>query len=715
MQTSLFSPLWYKYAQLKPKLKPQVRVQSQHYREQAWFLLINEANDTQFRINGTAYALIGRCDGKFTLQQVWQSLLDELGNAAPTQGEVIQLLNDLDQKEFVIYDVVPDMPNLFKRAKKKAVDRRNAFINPFAFRIPLWNPTDFLNRIAAVPAWLINGVSLSIWFVLILVGLSLMVANWSELIAYAKTHMATARFILIAWLSFPIVKAIHELSHALAVRKWGGEVKEVGITLFMLTPAPYVDASAANAFKSNTRRAIVSLVGIMTELALAALALMVFVNTQAGWVHDTAFVVAFICSVSTLLFNGNPLLRFDAYYALTDIFSLPNLALRSRTYWTHLISLKVLDEKYVKPIHMAQGEEKWLLAYAPLSLLYSLFIFTSIVLWLGQKSVLLGLTVMTYVLLSMVIKPLIGMIKKIVLQAPAGLPQLKAKLVLSVVGGVLGAMFFLWPLPNVTNAQGVIWVPDHARLRAPTDGVIRQLLVKNNEQVTAGQTLLLLENPDLIAQAVSLQQQLAKLEIDQYQAMLTNPEQSVVIQERINKTLAEQARVKEKIDGLTIRSASNGYLMMHKQSDLLGVYVKKGDLLGYVMNKDTVNLRVALNAQDISLVQHDLLDVEVKTADHLSETMTANVQQITPSSSTQLPSMALGERGGGNLMTDPSDETGLTALQPVVMIDLNLPNRVFERAGGRAYVRFNHQPSPLAFQIYRYLKQIFISQFNPQN
>jgi putative peptide zinc metalloprotease protein len=65
MQASLFSPLWYKYAPLKPNLKPQISVQSQHYRDQAWFLLINEANDTQFRINGTAYALIGRCDGHF--------------------------------------------------------------------------------------------------------------------------------------------------------------------------------------------------------------------------------------------------------------------------------------------------------------------------------------------------------------------------------------------------------------------------------------------------------------------------------------------------------------------------------------------------------------------------------------------------------------------------------------------------------------------------
>lgn len=715
MQGSLFSPLWYKYAPLKPKLKSQIKVQAQHYREQQWYLLLNEANDTQYRINGMAYALIGRCDGHFTVQQVWQAALDTMGDDAPTQTELIQLLNELDQKEFLIYDVAPDMPNLFKRAKKKAVDKRKTFINPFAFRIPLWNPTAFLDRIPTLPHVFINGYSLLLWLVLLLVGMSLLVAHWSMLAAFSKTHMSTARFILIAWLTFPVIKSIHELSHALAVRRWGGDVKEVGITLFMLTPAPYVDASAANGFKSRQQRALVSAIGLMTELALAAIALIVFVNAQAGYTQDIAFVVAFVCSVSTLIFNGNPLLRFDAYYALTDIFSLPNLALRSRAYWTHRLTRLVVDARHVKSMSMAVGERKWLMAYAPLSLAYSLFIFMAIVVWLGEKSALLGLSVLTYVVLSMLIKPLAGMFSRVVSQAPAGLPQLKAKAwMLGLVAIVCGSVFLL-PLPHTTRAEGVVWVPDHARLRAESEGVIQHVLVKHREQVSVGQIVAILENPDLAAQAVALNSRLAKLEVDQYQAMLENPEQSVIIAEHIKKIHAELARVQQKIDGLYIRSAANGYLVMPNQQDVMATYMKQGDLLGYVMDKDAVNVRVALNAQDVTMVQHQLQSVDVKTVDHLNETISAKVLMLTPSSTNQLPSMALGERGGGRLLTDATDATGLTVLEPIVLVDLQLPNMAFERAGGRAYVRFNHAPAPLATQAYRYLKQVFLSQFSAQN
>jgi putative peptide zinc metalloprotease protein len=653
--------------------------------------------------------------GTFTLQQVWQSLLDTMGDDAPTQGEVMQLLNELDHKEFLLYDVVPDLPNLFRRAKKKAVDKRNTFINPFAFRIPLWNPSELLARCSTLPDLLLNRYTFMAWCVLILVGLSIMLVHWGALVAFAKSHMATARFVLIAWLSFPVVKAIHELSHALAIKKWGGDVKEVGITLFMLTPAPYVDASAANAFKSKTKRAFVSLIGIITELALAALALIVFVNAQAGFTQDIAFAIAFICSVSTLLFNGNPLLRFDAYYALTDIFSLPNLAMRSRAYWTQMVSEKLLDPKWVKPMHVATGEAKWLIGYAPLSLLYSLFIFSAIVLWLGEKSVFLGLAALTYVLVAMLIKPLIRLIKKVSSQAPAGVAQLKVKALMASLVLVLLATFFLWPLPYSTTAQGVVWVPDHARLRAQTDGVLRNINVKNRQQVALGQTILVLDNPELMVEEATLTQQLAKLEVDHYQAMLTNPQQSVMIADLIKKTQTEQARVREKIAGLTVRAGANGYLWMPNQQDQLGRYVKKGDLIGYVMDKDSVNVRVALNAQDVSMVQQDVMAVEVKTADHLDETIPAVIQQITPSTTLQLPSMALGERGGGDFITDPMDDSGLTLLQPVVLLDVNLPNTVFERAGGRAYVRFDHTPTPLAMQVYRYLKQVFISQFNAQS
>ena len=118
------------------------------------------------------------------------------------------------------------------------------------------------------------------------------------------------------------------------VRRFGGAVHEMGISLVFLTPAPYVDATAANGFASARQRAVVSAAGIMVELALAALAMGAWLLLGPGLLHDAALAVLLICSVSTLLFNANPLLRLDGYHLLCDALQLPNLALRSQAWWS---------------------------------------------------------------------------------------------------------------------------------------------------------------------------------------------------------------------------------------------------------------------------------------------------------------------------------------------------------------------------------------------
>jgi len=139
----------------------------------------------------------------------------------------------------------------------------------------------------------------------------------------------------------------------------------MGVTLLFFTPAPYVDASAANAFRDRWHRAAVSAAGIMVELGLAAAALWVWLEVEPGPLSDFAFVVLFLCGASSLLFNGNPLLRFDGYHLLCDLLEMPNLAVRSQAYWTHLM-LRLLGGTDGAPApEMARGEHKWLLLYAP--------------------------------------------------------------------------------------------------------------------------------------------------------------------------------------------------------------------------------------------------------------------------------------------------------------------------------------------------------------
>ena len=713
MHESLFSPLWHRYSQQRPQLRSHVTVQPQQYRDQTWYLLINNTNGNHYRINDTAYQFIGRCNGHYSIQEVWDSLLEVLGDDAPTQDEVIHLLTELDQRDLLRYEVLPDIPGMFRRKQKKAKQQRLSFINPFAFRLPLWDPSKFLDRVGWLQKLIFNPITLVWWTIIVSMAILTATSHWNELSQHALNYMTTPHYLILAWLSFPFIKALHELGHGLAVRHWDGQVKETGITFFVLSPAPYVDASASSAFRSRFQRIIVSAMGMMVELLLAALALAIWFSTQPGLVHDLAFITMFICSVSSLLFNGNPLLRFDAYHILCDAFDLPNLAGRSRLYWTNLMKHLVLGKKNFIPLALAPGERKWLVAYAPLSITYAIALVSYIVLWLGTKSVVIGLLAALFALSSMIIKPLFTTIRSIVSATTIGSGRRRAKMVITSALLFVAILLCAIPVPFNTTAQGVIWVPELAYIRPITEGFIKEIRVSHDEQVEPNQILLVLEDPTLIAERDKLNNQLSGMHADQYSLIFQDPVRAASIGEQIEKVSAELLRTEERIKGLQVRSQIKGKLVMPHQYDLLGTFIQKGLVLGYVLNKDIIKVRAAIPEPAAALVRERLKSVQVRTADHVDQAIIASMVMDTPAVTRTLPSPAMGDRGGGRYVTDPADENGLTTTEPLVLIDLNLPSTALERVGARVNVRFDHGSEPIAMQVYRHLQQLFLRHFNP--
>jgi putative peptide zinc metalloprotease protein len=256
-----------------------------------------------------------------------------------------------------------DIAGLFRRSAERA-RRRRPLVNPLAFSMPLFDPSALLARVEPYALRLFHPAVALACALLVVAAAFGAALNWEALRAHAATHLATGYYLALVWASYPVVKLLHELAHALAVRRWGGEVHEFGVTFLFFTPAPYMDASAAGAFRSRWRRAAVSLAGIGVELAIGAAALLAWLALERGVLSDVAFVLLAVCLGSSVLFNANPLLRFDGYHALCDLVDSPNLALRSHAYWLHLGRRLVGGDAAAAPAHGA-GELKWLIAYAP--------------------------------------------------------------------------------------------------------------------------------------------------------------------------------------------------------------------------------------------------------------------------------------------------------------------------------------------------------------
>jgi putative peptide zinc metalloprotease protein len=160
--------------------------------------------------------------------------------------------------------------------------------------------------------------------------------NWSTLSENVVDRALAPQNLLLLWFVYPLVKAIHELGHAYATKIYGGEVHEIGVMFLVFVPVPYVDASASSSFPDKRQRMAVGAIGIGVEMLLAAVAVFVFAHATIGLVHAIAYNVILIGGVSTILFNGNPLLRFDGYYVLSDLLDVPNLGPRANAYVGYL-------------------------------------------------------------------------------------------------------------------------------------------------------------------------------------------------------------------------------------------------------------------------------------------------------------------------------------------------------------------------------------------
>ena len=712
MNGPLLSVDWYRVAALHPRLRASVRVQRQRWRDQLWYLLSDDATGRQHLINEAAYRFIGRCDGLHDVQAAWDAVLAEHGEAAPTQDEVIGLLGQLDEQELLQCERTPDTALLFKRSATRRTRRRRALINPFSFRLPLGDPSALLARLEPVGHALLRPALLWPWFAVLLLAVLAAGSEWDALRSHALLYGASPRHLALAWLCFPIIKALHELAHGLAVRRFGGEVHEYGVALLALIPAPYVDATASSGFVSRRQRAMVAAAGIVVELSLAVLALAVWLAVQPGWVQDLAAVVLVITCASTLLFNANPLLRFDGYHVFCDLLDLPNLAGRSNAWWTHLVRRHVLRVPS-QPPESAAGERKWLWLYAPLSFAYRVALSVGIALWLGAQWLAVGVLVALYLFIATLLLPLLQFARGALASAAPGRELRRVRLGLAGLALGLGLTVFVLPLPFTTHAPAVVWLPEQTQLRTEVAGFITDLPYADGDMIAPGELIAVLDNPELGAERDRVASKIERLRTDQAQTQMRDPLAAQNFNEDIERARAELALADERLDQLQVRAQVAGRLVMPRQVDLIGTYVKRGTPLGHLLGSVEPRVRAAVPEEDAYLVRNRTVATEVRLAAAPGDEHAGTVTHSAPAGTRVLPSAALGDQGGGPVPTDPADKDGLRSISPVFLIDLKVDGADLHRVGERAWVRFDHGASPLAAQLYRRSVQLLLKHFSP--
>ena len=714
MSETLFSPSWYRVANLKPRIRAHAVIHRHAYRGKVWFVLQDHAAGRSHRFSPAAHHFVGLMDGSRTVQQIWEASSARLGDAAPTQEEVIRLLGQLHSADALLCDVPPDGMEVFRRHQRHSrMEWRRRLWTPLALRFPIWDPDRFLDRTMAFVGPLFGWLGLLFWLAVVGSGLVLAVAHWTDLTENIVDRVLAPQNLLLLWIVYPVVKALHELGHAYATKRWGGEVHEIGIMLLVLTPVPYVDASASWGFRDKWKRMVVGAAGIGVELFLGSLALFVWLSVEPGAVSSVAYNVMLISGISTLLFNGNPLLRFDGYYVLADGLEIPNLGTRANKYFGYLYQRYLCAVQDAESPAESPGERAWMVIYGIAAFLYRMFIMFVIIVFIAGKFFVVGVLLALWALSTQVVVPVSKSLN--FLATNPGLRRQRGRVMLTsmLLTVALIGLVFAAPAPSWTRAQGVVWVPEEAQVRAGTEGFVQRVLAPVDSEVVRGQPLIQAEDPFLATRVALLKAQLKELSA-QYDALVQQDRvQAQMVREEMASVSANLERARERAAELTIRSPANGRFVAPNAVDLPGRFVSKGQLVAYVVAPRELTARVAVGQDDIALVRSRTRGVEVVLAAWGAGPVDAQIRREVPAGSRQLPSSVLGSAGGGAFAVDPRDNQGVTALARVFQLELALPADLRSSfLGARVYVRFDHGFEPVGFQIWRALRQLLLRQFD---
>ena len=401
--TSLYSPQWYRLSSLKPALVRQVRITAQRMRGAHWIMLSRPEQRGQLRLNQAAWAIVARCDGQRTLNEIWQWVASHQPDELPAQQALMPILARLVRQGYLHCESWPDLDQRQQQWDEDTAAARRQQHNLLAPRWRLADPSALIERLHALGGHLMGPWALASAALIVALALLCALQQFDTLAPAISEATARPSFWLLLWCAYPFVKIIHELAHGITLRHFGGTTRELGVALLMLMPAPYVDASDANLLTSGRQRAAVSAAGIVVELLLASLALIAWTLLADGLWRELMLAVALIGSVMTVFLNGNPLIRFDGYYVLTDLTGLANLSERSNQRW-HQGWLRLLTG-VSQPMPACDATERyWQLAYAPLAWCYRVAILTTFALWIGSHFRAAGLALMAMAIQRLRIK-----------------------------------------------------------------------------------------------------------------------------------------------------------------------------------------------------------------------------------------------------------------------------------------------------------------------
>ena len=536
------------------------------YRGVTWYVVKDPCAMQYYRLQPEQYRALQLLDGRRSLEDLREALQREHATVHVGLADVQALLNDLHEKRLLVSVRLGQGFSLIRQRREQFWKKLWRTIrNPLYMRLPGWDPDRTLARLLPLVRWMFHPVTL-------FVAAAIIFASWVFLaVRFDDVRRRLPEFqqffawpnLLYLWLTMAATKVLHEFGHGLTCKYFGRESHAMGVMLLVFSPTLYCDVTDAWMIRNKWPRIAIGAAGMCVEVFLAAIAIFVWWHTQSGLLQHLCLNVFFVSTVTTVIFNANPLLRFDGYYMLADWLEIPNLQAKAsrllqKSFAWWCLGIEMPDDAFTPRTgralfvlySIASATYRWVVLFG-----IAVFLYTVLKPYRLES---LGIT-LAVVSIGSVIGNLIWNVVRI-LRMPRTEPLSRKKMtVTGVVACVViaGALFvpFPWYLaaPFYVEPVGV----QHVYTTVP--GTVTEIHVQPGAEVSAGDLLVALRSPELEDQLaeLDLQQGTQQVEVDVYRAG-GDPDRQRVATQRLQTIEEQRADLQAQLARLDVRAPVSG-------------------------------------------------------------------------------------------------------------------------------------------------------------
>lgn len=518
------------------------------------------------RLTEPQYFVLQSLDGRASLTDLRDALQQRFPQTFWNFQALQQLIADFHTKRLTVSQRAGQGRVLIGEIRKERWNTlRQTLANILYLKLPGVDPTPLLRVLAPLISWMYSR-----WFVtaalLAGAGSLLWITVYFDEFRRALPEFSqffTGPNLVAMWFILAVIKVLHELGHALTCRRFGGECHQIGVMVLVFSPTLYCDVSDAWMMPNKWHRIAIGGAGMFVEMLLSILALVVWWNTQPGLVHQLALNVFFVTTVTTALFNANPLIRLDGYYMLSDFLEVPNLSQKAQeSLWNRFGETCLGIEPRQDPFDPRQNHG-WFTLYAVASVIYRLFLTVTIGTFLYQvlkpwRLESLGGTLAVFSMGGMAVGA--GWKFTQMVRTPRDRPLSRGRIIVTTLllvaalGGIL-----LIPVPIYVEAPFTVQPRDVRHVSAMQPGVLREVLVQPGDRVQAGQVLARLTNEELEdrRRELDLELQLQRTKVESFDA-IGSPAEKALAQQHVESLDQQIAELDAQLAQLTLRAPAAG-------------------------------------------------------------------------------------------------------------------------------------------------------------